>query len=100
MPMIHEFYNTGQAYDASQCRDDIKDGDILIVPNEGAIAILCAAWPTAITNDTAGEHFHQTTEDFSWESEDNRQYLPSVNLALFALSEWERVTRKNEGESK
>jgi hypothetical protein len=98
MPKVYEFYSTGSAYDASQCRDDIEDGDILIVPNESAIAILCAAWPTAITNDTAGEHFHKTTEEFSWESDENRQYLPSVNLALFALSEWERVTRKNEGE--
>jgi hypothetical protein len=94
MPKVYEFYSTGNAYDASQCRDDIEDGDILLVPNEGAAAILVRAWPIAVSQETAGEAFHTLEDGAEWETYDDGKYLPSLALLTFALSEWERVTRK------
>lgn len=44
----HTFSDTGSAYDACQCRDDIKSGDILIIREEGVIGI-AGTWPFAIT---------------------------------------------------
>jgi hypothetical protein len=45
---VHEFATSGEAYDASQTDDGIKDGDVLHVPAEGSAAVLLAAWPTAV----------------------------------------------------
>lgn len=55
--MIHTFNSTGEAYDASQCRDDIKDGDVLTIPSEKVVGFLFKAWPIAVTPEP-GE-FHQ-----------------------------------------
>lgn len=55
---IHIFETSGQAYDSSQCDDSIHDGDLLVVPSERALAILCKAWPVALTEQTAGKAFH------------------------------------------
>src|SRR5687767_6226993 len=58
--MVHTFNSTGEAYNASQVRDDIKDGDILSVPTEGVVGFLLAAWPVAIVTDLRGPgEFHQ-----------------------------------------
>ena len=46
---VHTFASSGEAYDASQTDDAIKDGDVLHVPSEGSAAVLLAAWPTAVT---------------------------------------------------
>lgn len=48
-PTVHTFGDTGEAYDASQCRDEIRDGDILHVPSESVVGFLFQAWPTAVT---------------------------------------------------
>jgi hypothetical protein len=40
------FPDSRTAYDASQTNDDIRDGDVLLVPSEGNVAILVQAWPT------------------------------------------------------
>jgi hypothetical protein len=66
MPNIHEFNSTGQAYDASQCCEDIKDGDILVVRNEKVVGILTEAWPVAITQNSGAFHTH--TETCFWHS--------------------------------
>ena len=34
MTKIHTFASTGEAYDASQCQDDIHGGDVLVVTGE------------------------------------------------------------------
>ncbi|MBA0053474.1 hypothetical protein E0L36_22120 [Streptomyces sp. AJS327] len=49
VPGTHTFDSSAEAYDASQCRDDIRDGDVLVVPSEGIVAILNRAWPAALT---------------------------------------------------
>lgn len=57
---IHFFRDSGSAYDASQCRDDIHDGDILVVVPEQVVGFLYKAWPVALT----AEHgeFHVPNE--------------------------------------
>ncbi|WP_405526816.1 hypothetical protein OG426_30545 [Streptomyces canus] len=55
-PAVHRFASTREAYDATQCRDDIRDGDVLVVESERVIGILDAAWPVAITE--AHVEFH------------------------------------------
>jgi len=97
MPKVYEFYSTGNAYDASQCRDDIEDGDILLVPNEGAVAILVRAWPVAVSPNTSGEHFHTLEDGTEWETFEDGKYLPSVAFLDFVLGTAITV-RKNNGE--
>lgn len=48
-PAIHVFDSTGEAYDDTQTRDDIRDGDVLLIPSEGVVGFLNAAWPVAVT---------------------------------------------------
>lgn len=45
---IHFFESTGKAYNACQCSDEIKTGDILFIPSEGVVGI-ADAWPVAVT---------------------------------------------------
>lgn len=47
---VHSFSgSTGSAYDETQCRDDIRSGDILVVEEEKVVGIMVAAWPTSVT---------------------------------------------------
>lgn len=45
---IHTFDSTGEAYDACQCDESIKNGDILHVPSEGVVGV-ADTWPVAVT---------------------------------------------------
>ncbi|WP_324787162.1 hypothetical protein [Streptomyces sp. H51] len=55
-PRVHRFDDTVEAYDATQCREDIRDGDVLVVESEKVVGFLDAAWPVAITE--AHGEFH------------------------------------------
>jgi hypothetical protein len=46
---VHRFYDTTEAYNQTQCRDDIRDGDVLVIEREGVVGFLHKAWPVAIT---------------------------------------------------
>jgi hypothetical protein len=56
-PTVHVFDDSGEAYDLSQCDDNIRSGDVLYVPSENAAAILYLAWPTVLSGYERGE-FH------------------------------------------
>ncbi|MFE5851999.1 hypothetical protein ACFQ61_02065 [Streptomyces sp. NPDC056500] len=58
--MVHQFDSTDEAYDATQCRDDIRDGDVLVIEPEGVVGFLRRAWPVAITAEHGDLH---TVED-------------------------------------
>ena len=49
------FDSSGEAYDACQCRDEIKTGHILIVPNEKVVGI-AHTWPIAVTVERGNLH--------------------------------------------
>jgi hypothetical protein len=48
-PTFHNFDSTGEAYDASQVRSEIRDGDLLFVSPEAVYGFLFEAWPIAVT---------------------------------------------------
>ncbi|MBF6460187.1 hypothetical protein IU433_14190 [Nocardia puris] len=85
---IHVFASSDEAYDASQCRDDILDGDILIVPNEGVAGWLSQAWPIAATRNTGA--FHRLNEAAAINAQafgpDTGQHIEQkINAAIAAL---------------
>ena len=77
---IHYFGSTGEAYDASQCADNIHDGDLLVVPAERVIGVLIEAWPTAVTDESG--HFHRLGETMTWEELDGGKYLAAAQHAV------------------
>jgi hypothetical protein len=86
MTQVHQFDSTGEAYDASQCRDDIHDGDVLFVPSEGVAGFLYKAWPVAVTE--ACGAFHSLSQGSDWETmalqwskEEHVDYLTSLKHA-------------------
>lgn len=91
-PKIHMFEDTGEAYDSSQCWDEIKDGDILSVPNERAVAVLIEAWPVAIS-ENAG-NFHAPSELLDWAKipttesgwKETKNYSESFEMAVNELN--------------
>ncbi|MEV8169604.1 hypothetical protein AB0O70_16915 [Microbacterium paraoxydans] len=76
-PTVHHFDDTTEAYNATQCRDDIHDGDVLVIASESVVGFLRAAWPGAIT--AAHGELHTFTADPR--TIDDGKYAGSVELA-------------------
>ena len=55
MRKVHEFHSTVEAYDATQCRDNIQRGDTLHIPREKVVGI-ADTWPLAITKEYGELH--------------------------------------------
>lgn len=85
----HTFDSTGEAYDRSQCDGNIRDGDVLHVPSERAVAVFCGAWPIAVTR-TYGE-FDRRDPAAPWSGIEDGRYLPSLAVAerLATVEEYE-----------
>ena len=58
-----KFESTADAYDATQCNDDIHDGDILLIANECVVGV-ADTWPMAVT--VAHGELHPTKPTISW----------------------------------
>ena len=52
---VHRFDITGEAYDACQCDERIKDGDILVIRSERVVGV-ADTWPFAITKEHGSLH--------------------------------------------
>jgi hypothetical protein len=72
-PQVHTFDSTGEAYDHSQYDENIKDGDVLSVPNEGVHGYLHHAWPVAVVHNGDPGAFH-TFEGGEGNYEDQGRY--------------------------
>jgi len=88
MPAVHTFDSTGEAYDASQCDDDISDGDVLVVPSESVVGVLIQAWPCAVG--TLHGEFHTAGPELDWSAVEQtsgklHDYSESYGLALREL---------------
>ncbi|MCU1647126.1 MAG: hypothetical protein JWN03_7401 [Nocardia sp.] len=59
---IHVFASSGEAYDQSQVRDDINDGDLLFVPSERVAGWLEGALPVAATDNDGDFHTIKVTD--------------------------------------
>lgn len=70
MPKVHRYDTEGEAYDNSQCDDDVKDGDVLVTPY--SIGILVEAWPVRAFHDGVAREddwdnaFHILTPGSDW----------------------------------
>lgn len=53
---VEHFETSGDAYNASQTSEVLKNGDLLVVKSESAVA-LCGTWPVAVT--VAHGEFHR-----------------------------------------
>jgi hypothetical protein len=85
-PKIHRFSDASDAYNASQTRDEIRDGDVLLVEREGAratAAVLVGAWPTSVGN--IAVPFHSLREGHTWETLSGGRYAESAKIARSAL---------------
>lgn len=94
MPKIHTFegLTSGEVYDLTQTDDSIKDGDVLVIPqnlaesHNGIVGILIEAWPTSVHGHDPDHTNHQlhgfdNIEDFLAHG-DNEKYRASIDLAL------------------
>ena len=62
---VHWFESSGRAYDACQCSDAIKDGDVLVVESERVVGI-AHTWPVAVT--VANGELHRLAAETTAES--------------------------------
>ncbi|MFI1191556.1 hypothetical protein [Streptomyces californicus] len=75
--MTHTYDSTEDAYNRTQCGDDIRDGDVLIIEREGVVGFLRSAWPAAIT--VARGELHGIEGDPR--TLDDGLYVPSIEAA-------------------
>lgn len=52
---VFVFGDTGEAYDACQCCDEIRSGDVLLIPSEN-VAGIADTWPFAVTAEAGNLH--------------------------------------------
>ncbi|RWN60188.1 hypothetical protein [Mesorhizobium sp.] len=52
---VHFFDSTGEAYDATQCDETIKNGDVLVIESEKVVG-LADTWPVAVTEHSGNLH--------------------------------------------
>jgi hypothetical protein len=64
-----------EAYDETQCNDEIKDGDILLV--QDGVAVLVEAWPVMAVGESTV--FHRAAPDFHTQT--NNRYLAAFSEA-------------------
>lgn len=89
MTKVHTFADSHEAYDASQTRDSIEDGDVLSVPSEHVIGVLVGAWPVAVIWDPDSQIgcFHRLADDTNVGDIDGKDYGDSFELAVMVASE-------------
>lgn len=64
--IVHRFpgNTSAEVYAFSQTCDVIKDGDVLVVPDEDVVGVLVGAWPVAASPEHGS--FHPTQPGFDW----------------------------------
>lgn len=60
---VHFFHSSGEAYDATQCNEEIKNGDVLVIPSEKVIGV-AYTWPIAVTKEHGAFHSFEDGSDF------------------------------------
>jgi len=61
---VWTFSSTADAYDMTQCDDDLKTGDVLLIPSEKVVGV-ADVYPMAVTKHTG--HLHGVKEGFKIE---------------------------------
>jgi len=82
---IHTFDTTEEAYDATQCDDNISRGDILIIESEKVVGI-ADTWPIAVTDFTGELHGVQGTKQdgivIGYTDDKTHEYYVHLDLAF------------------
>ena len=76
---IHRFDSTGEAYDACQCDERIKTGDVLIIESERVVGI-ADTWPVAVTVEYGNLHITcegVTVEEYGYNRQDRGEEWPA-----------------------
>lgn len=77
-PAVWTFYSTGEAYGAVQCRDEIRDGDVLVIEREQVVGIAHTG-PFALTEKYGDLHtLKEHLDPRTWE---DGKYAPGVVVA-------------------
>ena len=63
MVNVHFFYSSGDAYDATQCNEEIKNGDVFVIPSEKVIGV-ADTWPIAVTKEYGKFHTFEEGSNF------------------------------------
>lgn len=74
---IWHFRDTGTAYDASQCNERIKGGDLLVTPT--SVGVLYKAWPVWVKGEVGAFH---TVKDGTLADLDDGTYLANYMQAM------------------
>ncbi|MGW3860415.1 hypothetical protein ACWEDZ_02880 [Streptomyces sp. NPDC005047] len=75
-PQVWTFYSTGEAYGACQTREEIRDGDVLVIEREKVVGI-AETWPFALT--ARFGDLHLTTRDPA--TYEHGKYAASIPVA-------------------
>lgn len=78
----HEFETTMSAYDNTQCNEEVKTGDILIIKDEGVVGV-SDTWPIAVTVNHGQLHVPSnelTLEEFCAGLDKSSVYYHNVNI--------------------
>lgn len=75
---VFTFDDSRAAYDHSQVRDDLHDGDVLHIPAERVAGFLLQAWPVAVSAERGALHGLVDPNDLVI---DGRDYRPSARVA-------------------
>jgi len=79
----HYFNSTGEAYDETQCNDDIKFGDVLVIRREKVVGV-ADAWPIAVTKKAGNLHTLMCNEDFGT-YQDGKLLLAALDAEAVAI---------------
>lgn len=80
---VFTFDDSRAAYDQTQAREDIHDGDVLHIPSETVAGFLMQAWPVAISPNTGELHGLTDPDDLVIDGVD---YSASARVARTLLS--------------
>ncbi|EPG9350439.1 hypothetical protein ACKU3Z_031810 [Pseudomonas aeruginosa] len=102
MTHTHTFNSTGDAYDATQCDEDVLGGHALLVLEEGVVG-LSWTWPVAVT--TASGELHEMGDDPAKVIADAGWTIPQIQHAValadehqFPVANWARKAASESAE--
>ncbi|MEA8592241.1 hypothetical protein PZT57_26705 [Pseudomonas aeruginosa] len=102
MPHTYTFDSTGDAYDATQCDDDVLDGHALLVLEEGVVG-LSWTWPVAVT--IASGELHEMGEapakviaDAGWTTPQIQHAVALADKHNFPVADWARKAASESAE--
>lgn len=83
----HVFPTSAEAWNASLNANAIRDGDVLLVPNENRAAVLVTTGPVLIGNGDPGGFFEWLKEGYTWRTFADGRYVNAAIIGIALLTE-------------